>query len=147
MSSDTFWTRKRGAEAITTRVGSSSLVTKGSAGPFTFGSSLSANAAPFSSSCDWFVTAVPFAITPASVISNSTSTLAPAATDRLRTSSTPVPFAPPVGFVPLVLAPTGTVTSASVPGWNAAGVFRRSSSSVIARLASGEELRFSIRSR
>ena len=82
------------------RVGSSSPATFGSAAPLTFGSSLSATTVPLASNCDWFSTygAVrddrrqrdleldqPCRRTPASV--------------RLRTSSRPVPFAPPVAVV------------------------------------------------
>ena len=147
MSVEIFWTRSCAGVAIRTTVGSSSPVTDGSAAPFTFGSSLVANGAALIRSADWFVTSAPFATADASVISNSSRTVAPGAAVMLRTSTTPVPLPPPVALVLLVSAPAGTVTSASVPGWNAAGVLRASSSSKIAKLLSVAVLWFTNRRR
>ena len=55
---------------------------------------------------------------------------------RLRMSTTPVPLAPPVAFVKVVMAPGGTVTSVSVPARKAGGALSASSSSKIRKLLS-----------
>ncbi len=115
------------------------------AGPFTFGSSLTANGVPAIRSADWFVATRPFAMTGARVISNSITTSLAAGTEMFRTSTRPVPLAPPVALVLLPSAPAGTLTSASVPGANTGGVFRRSSSSVNDRFSSAVALRFAMR--
>ncbi len=146
-SVEIFCTRKTGAESTSTRVGSSSPATNGSAGPLTLGSSLFASGTSSMRSWDWFVTYVPSAMTGASVTSNSTTISPDPGTVRLRMSSTPVPFAPPAAFVLLVSAPAGTVISVSVPGAKTAGAFRRSSSSNRVRFASGVAAEFWMRRR
>src|SRR5262245_26272473 len=63
------------ADAIVTRVGSSSPETVGLAEPLTFGSSLTANVVPLARrSADWLVTTVPFARPDFSLMSNWTRT-------------------------------------------------------------------------
>ena len=114
------------------RVGSSSPATFGSAGAVDVRivgerdrrpSRAPAAATGSARRCRWSMTG-------ASVTSNSMIAVPPdGASVRLRTSSTPVPLAPPVAFVLLALAPAGTVTTVSVPGWKAGSAFRRSISS------------------
>ena len=132
---------------IVTTVGSSSPNASGSAGPFTFGSSLRASVTPLTTIDDWLATWAPLAMTPASVTSNSTITLPPAPPrTRLRTSSSPEPCDPPFGSVPEASAPAGTVTSTSEPGWKAGGEFSASSSSASAKLDTSMSPTFSMRS-
>ena len=120
----------------------------GSLAPGCAGSSLSSKTPPASSSCDWFATTLAFASTGASTTSNSMVRSSPApARLRPRTSTRPVPLAPPLGSVLLVSAPNGALTRVRLPGANAGLAFNRSSSSEIAKSVIGWVPWFSTRRR
>ena len=84
-------------------------------------------------------------MTGTSVTSNSMTRLSPAPPMlRLRTSSNPLPAAPPLGSLLPASAPAGTETTFSVPAWNIGDAFRLSSSSTTLKLLIGVSLVFSM---